>query len=650
MAKEIESIDFQDDELVMGFVGSDYQMYIRDIINYPRLSDDETFILFCAKDQGDESAREKLINSNLRLVVWVARRYHENLIHLKFMDMIQEGNIALMKAVEKYDVSEGVAFSTYAVKSIKRAIRRAIYGKEKEIYIPEYVLEAKRKYLQLMEESPNLTDEEIKDILDISDETLKNVRDTISTTSMNAPSSDDKNASKMGDFIHVKENGYNQMLDKMVDFDLMIALKDKLKSKSTYYYVLYYRILCDNAKTLEEIGQELNVTRERIRQIESKAKRIVCSFMKNKSWVSDAVRKIKKQEGAKYEFLRPEPISVDNIVLFLYMQNRFDARSLDILRHLLLGKYVFTDEMNAKIYRLSLAEYREIVNNLQRAIEFELANEEAYESFKEDMIVFYGKKILDIQHSVADYGLVMRYFENLTYNEFVEMFSEDLALLPDSSVRLLQKYFLSPSDLLLQKQYIEQNINLTVWDYNRKNTDLSMKKLYQVYLDNKDSFSEDHQLFMECFMFGKKSPEEFYQKYPNHSKISKFYLQNRLEKMYYNLNKYFWGNEFTRKEYMELLERKPKKLTEERIGLLNRFYGVNTKAESIVDIAESEGVIYEKMCTKIRNARMFASRLYHNLEEKKDFDVELYTPYILNPAFELVSDVRKVLYLHIIEG
>lgn len=223
-----------DDELETLFLDDTYKMYLNEIRKYPILSVEQQKKLGRRyKENGDLKAKELLINCNLRLVVSVANRYKERLNHFQVLDVVQEGNLGLIRAVETYDPDQG-AFTTYAIPWIKEKITRGLAEKDQEIRKPVAFINAKTKYLRLIEENnarglPLPTDEEICDILNISSETLKNIRDSSNktTVSLNQPI-DDEDKSELGYFVPATNNEYDDVLNQIDRDELLLVFKEIL--------------------------------------------------------------------------------------------------------------------------------------------------------------------------------------------------------------------------------------------------------------------------------------------------------------------------------------------------------------------------------------------------------------------------------------
>ncbi len=253
------------------------KMYLKEIGKISLLTPSKERELARRAQKGDPKAREELITANLRLVVSIAKRYIGR--GLSFLDLIQEGNIGLIKAVEKFDWKKGYKFSTYATWWIRQAITRAIADQARTIRVPVHMVETInkvnkviREHLQESGEYPTVeelgkltgkTPEKIEEILAASKETV----------SLESPISGDEE-STMGDFIHdeslerPEESAMKMLLREQID-----QVLDTLSPREAMVLKMRYGLLDGKTKTLEEVGQFFNVTRERIRQIEVKALR-----------------------------------------------------------------------------------------------------------------------------------------------------------------------------------------------------------------------------------------------------------------------------------------------------------------------------------------------------------------------------------------
>ena len=254
------------------------RMYLKEIGRIPLLKREEEISLAQGVERGSLEAKAKLTKSNLRLVVSIAKKYMGR--GMSFLDLIQEGNKGLIRAVEKYDWTKGFKFSTYATWWIRQAITRAIADQARTIRIPVHMVETinklirtQRKLMQDLGREP--TDEEVAKELDTDAEKVREIlKIAQKTTSLETPIGDDED-SLLGDFIPDERQAtpYEATSKQLMHENLEEALASLTEREGK---VLRMRFgLLDNGKalTLEEVGKVFGVTRERIRQIESKALR-----------------------------------------------------------------------------------------------------------------------------------------------------------------------------------------------------------------------------------------------------------------------------------------------------------------------------------------------------------------------------------------
>ena len=253
------------------------KMYLKDIGRVPLLSADEEIELAKHMQDGDEAAKKRLSEANLRLVVSIAKRYVGR--GMLFLDLIQEGNLGLIKAVEKFDYRKGYKFSTYATWWIRQAITRAIADQARTIRIPVHMVETINKLIrvsrQLLQElGREPQPEEIADVMDIPVERVREIlKISQEPVSLETPIGEEED-SHLGDFI--PDDNMPVPADAAA-FTLLkeqlVEVLDTLTEREKKVLTLRFGLEDGRARTLEEVGKEFNVTRERIRQIEAKALR-----------------------------------------------------------------------------------------------------------------------------------------------------------------------------------------------------------------------------------------------------------------------------------------------------------------------------------------------------------------------------------------
>ncbi|MCQ2510987.1 MAG: RNA polymerase sigma factor RpoD [Lachnospiraceae bacterium] len=272
---DMENIDLSVPEGIS--IEDPVRMYLKEIGKVPLLSADDEIKLAQKMEEGDEEAKKMLAEANLRLVVSIAKRYVGR--GMLFLDLIQEGNLGLIKAVEKFDYRKGYKFSTYATWWIRQAITRAIADQARTIRIPVHMVETINKLIrvsrQLLQElGREPTPEEIAEEMNMSVERVREIlKISQEPVSLETPIGEEED-SHLGDFIQ------DDNVPVPADAAAFTMLKEQLEEvlatlTDREQKVLRLRFGLDDgrARTLEEVGKEFNVTRERIRQIEAKALR-----------------------------------------------------------------------------------------------------------------------------------------------------------------------------------------------------------------------------------------------------------------------------------------------------------------------------------------------------------------------------------------
>jgi len=274
LAQELVSLT----SLGTGGASDPVRMYLKEIGRIPLLTREEEIRLAQRVEKGDPIAKQKLIDANLRLVVSIAKKYIGR--GMTFLDLIQEGNKGLIRAVEKFDWSKGFKFSTYATWWIRQAITRSIADQARTIRIPVHMVETINKLMRtsrrmMQELGREPTPEEVGKVMELDPERVREIlKIAQNTTSLESPVGSGEDESVLGDFIADEQQAspYDstsmQMLRENVD-EVLAALSDR----EAKVLKLRFGLAGNKMMTLEEVGRQFGVTRERIRQIEAKALR-----------------------------------------------------------------------------------------------------------------------------------------------------------------------------------------------------------------------------------------------------------------------------------------------------------------------------------------------------------------------------------------
>ena len=276
--EEEEDIDLDAIDFLDGIGTEDpVRMYLKEIGTVPLLTAEEELKLAKRKAEGDQVAKERLIEANLRLVVSIAKRYTGR--GMSFLDLVQEGNLGLIKGVEKFDYTKGYKLSTYATWWIRQSVTRALADQARTIRVPVHMVETINKMSKMQRKltlelgyEPSVT--ELADALDMTEEKVMEIMQIArEPASLETPIGEEDD-SNLGDFVADSNavtpegNVESVMLREHIDM-----LLEDLKERERQVIVLRFGLEDGHPRTLEEVGKEFNVTRERIRQIEAKALR-----------------------------------------------------------------------------------------------------------------------------------------------------------------------------------------------------------------------------------------------------------------------------------------------------------------------------------------------------------------------------------------
>ncbi|HEV3124593.1 MAG TPA: RNA polymerase sigma factor RpoD [Candidatus Dormibacteraeota bacterium] len=283
--RDFDTVDEIDDEMIAAAaeaadslsIDDPVRMYLREIGRVTLLKKEQEVEYAQLIEQGDEEARRKLTEANLRLVVSIAKKYMGR--GMSFLDLIQEGNIGLLRAVEKFDHSRGYKFSTYATWWIRQAVTRGLADQARTIRVPVHMVEAINKHIRvsrrlLQELGREPTDEEIAEEMGVTpDKVRETVRIAKDPLSLDSPVGEEDDA-RLGDFI---EDGEAPTPSDAASLTMLRAevedILDTLTPRERRVVQLRFGLIDGHQRTLEDVGRRFGVTRERIRQIEAKALR-----------------------------------------------------------------------------------------------------------------------------------------------------------------------------------------------------------------------------------------------------------------------------------------------------------------------------------------------------------------------------------------
>lgn len=616
-----------------------------EIEKYPVLSDKEQKeLLIQYRNTGNEEARQKLINHNLRLCLFVAQKYIKKVDNMTFLELFDENVITLMKAIDYFDVQEEIKLSTYAITAMENNLKRAINNQDSTIRKPDYLDILISKYDKLCklynkQYNRNPTSEEIKTELELNEGQLKNLEETIKNkiklSSLDNIVKDSEGNTELMDFIPDNEKGYDRLNEQ---YDLNI-LKNKCKKILTLeeYYIIYYRHLSENQFTLEQLAIEFGVTKERIRQ---KQRKFEIKLRKRLPY--------SKENNFRYhEDLDPLPISY--ILILNELKQQLSKEDYFILYSMIRYKQ---NNKIAKLLSLNSKQLRET-----EAYLMSIFNHYNQENTIKELVSKYKKRytiaqILELNIKISYKDLID--FQKLdTYFQLVEW--EDIEKteyyegLSSQEKRLIRRYYKQNNDVLIPVhiRQVERELTLNSLGYIKKEKKLFTKnELKDLYHRYEELFTDRQRHNLQLLLFSNN------QKCP----LKQFEIEeivNSLLRKEFRID-HFFHNQITLGQIEEVLKRDEKILNSREKNLLFKFYGVGCEKLSIDAIADNYQEPYDKIHDEIANVRGKILKKYYNIcehkkEELSEENKSLYKMYMENPQYEF-SDVGREIFSMYLDG
>ena len=634
-------------------------IYEQEAKKTPLLTQEELLNLITSYKNGDEMAKQKILLANYRLVLKEANKFAKRNTHLKLDDFIQEGNIALMKAIENYDPTKG-AFSTYAIPKIRGHLLKILKEQEFTIRRPLNLTDDIIRYKKLlsnyeMQNIPLPSDTEICNILSISKKTLDKIRETLtsSVTSLNAMVKED---TEIGDLIP-SEDPFSLESQLYLDRDVLIILKESLTSLE--YYIAYYTLLSPNKKNPLEIANTLGIQRQRLSFLLKKIKIKMSTILDSKTiYKEDVLNNIMLKENTMYKRIKTNPITLSLIIKYQYLKDHLTSLENKLFNLIYFNKYTYTKDQLATDLNISIEECLKVIKSLRNKIKERFSDTDKYRKYRNYLLKKYKSKIFSLISSDSkeiDYKKIKENYDHLILPDILTYFEEVNYPLTKDEYHLLERYFNTQKDYPVRKEEIEREVNISLNHCHHKKSRLSNEILYNTYLKNKDNFSKEEQFYLECFIFHTKSQNIFKTIYPNSNLTKKGnykmaeYIINKLERMHYNIYGYYEKN-LTKEEYIKVRTKYQDRFTDIKLKILDLYYGIDGKKYSLNEIVNLLNKDYTSIRYLLANARNLAMSLYYGLSNRLDINKDLYIPYILDKKYSFIDSTRNILELYLIDN
>ncbi len=495
----------------------------------PVASADSNIELIRRVKAGDPEAYEQMIYQNRGLVLSIVQKNKRPRNSLEKEDLMQEGFIGLFKAIENYDESKGVAFSTFAIPCITRAINTAILKYDNLIKRPSPVAEALVQYASMVKDChdknvPLPPDEEIKRLLNLSDKMLRNVKDdykfNAKSLSDNVSSDNDR---KLQDILSCEETAYTSLEDDMNDDRLRAFLKTELSAVN--YYIIYHLLLTDTHLLPEQVGKELGVSRQAIQQKEERILKSLRKYIEEGYFRKNLPKDV--DNLLRHDLLRLKPISPRDITKFLFLRDFLTYAERELYREMIFGLTKYSSHLMAAKMSISVCDIREIETTLwQKEKTIFTIYKEQYDSFHAKIIAKYKSSLysvsldMDLSEFIDVYTSTYGAWKNSSYSDFESVLENYDIAIPDNMARKVREFFGIIPKVSIDERKLVAKINSILSlpfadddddiyyepiDYKR-NMDYTV---YRKYLKEHDlEMDEKTKKIAELMLFGEKSLEE----------------------------------------------------------------------------------------------------------------------------------------------
>ena len=376
-------------------------------------------------------------------------------------------------------------------------------------------------------------------------------------------------------------------------------------------------------------------------------------MMRDSVLLNKTSNKIQQREGQKFSLLKKLPLSPTNFIRYMYLKDDLTELERKFYELKLLGKYQYRNKDYTDILGISLNELKQVIASLKLKMNKKFSDIRSYKYFQTQMMKSYGTKIFDIdirkKEKMIDYYTLEERYSSLSLEEILSYFNNANYNLTHDEENLLNRYFGVCKWGVLHTREIEREVNVLIFGFRKKSKQVPLKKLYKEYIRIMHKFTEEQQLYLETYFFGKRDCSLFDINYPN-SILYKhgYFLIEKLERSYYHIYEYFENN-FTKENWLEVKGKYWEQFSDEKVEYLDLYYGVKGRTYTIPEMAEMFQMDYIKLHDIIRDARDLAINLFSGIKRKIEIDKRLYIPYIEDLHYDFTTETRYILKLFIIK-
>lgn len=620
------------------------KQYISEIKRYPLLSKAETHGLLVRYQKfQDKAALDKLTTHNLRLSLKVALRFEERCKTMTLLDLIQESNLLMIKAIKLFDMNRGVKLSTYICSSIEKSLQRSIENQDETIRLPNALEVAARKYNNYVNEyiaqhKVKPSQEQIQSATGLSLSTISTIEEIYKfrTSSLNTKIKDDKNQTEIMSMVPYKKNDYHKIEIAQDNIILLQSLRDFLNPRE--YYIIYNRFVIDSPKTLEELGLELEITRERVRQIEHSTLVKLKPILKNIQIITN-----KKYKNMKIDQNMLIPLSPKEKLMLFYLKNNLD----NLKYHILYTKVCDTKNDNFSYYQKKMTSFtneslKEILTEVENIIRTAFTEEKInnlYDLYKEKYTIFqlFELDILPMKNNI-NYQEILEFCNNTSLGEIEN--SEYYQSLNQKSQQLIAKFYQENSRRAGKHPYyyrerIERNLNLLMTgNLSKKQITLSQPEIEKLLDENQHLLTDKDNNYIRYHFLNQKEVA----KRDDYDKKHWNYYQQKLFLLKFGIA-HFFEQQITLDQINKVKIKSPTLLSEDEQYLVDNYYGNGVPKKTYQELANELEKDYQEIHDKIRKLRRKIITNYFNLNQGiKEIPTEKIRKYISDPRYEFSKE------------
>ncbi len=653
----MESID----ESVMN---REYEVFLSDSCLYDFLrtikqnkpaSKEENREMFLKYQNGDETIKKTIAEKNLALVVSIAQEIGRNLNSEEKLEYIQSGVIGLIEAIDSFDVSRGIAFSTYADYYIHMRINKYRYNNQRLIRRPENIELILGKYKKLIaeydkSENPLPDRAEICSILNISEKTLKKVEEDYKLDALSYDVSiqdDDRDSIDLKDLLGSYDNQFNNLFDHLVIDEILKTLKIILSPYE--YFIFYYRLFSSKKKTLGELCDYFGVTKSAI-HVDVIKQKIQKMFDNNRTLKKQYLDKVKKNYS--FNNIKITPCPIENYTMYFFLRDNFLEKDQIILKELLIGNLIF-DSTRVSLEIRESVEYTEKKKfEIEKLIE-KTINSIPYKLFHNEMIKKYHNKIycLELNSDLREYLDIKRIIKDY-WQEKNPNVARELAIaynLPydEEIMEIVRKFYgIAPKkNIKFDREDVERDINYNLYGFVIH--ELPLAKLYPFFLENQNKFTDMQRVFLNMYVFKKAKPKR---------ELPSFYIYNaqsiinKLILLYYRITDYKKDN-FDYKKYLSIRNQCMQEMSSDEFELIDFYYYIKQGNVTIKEMSILLGKNEDENEATFKRGKNMAISLYLGTTQYSfERDKEIYSRVLLDDCFILNSIHYEVAKMFFIEG